>query len=66
MQSQGTVYQWLLGRVRTAMSVAFWPLGGKAGCTGKVGGPVGVHSAQEDQALQLLGFKVLLLPNFRR
>lgn len=48
------------------MSVAFWPLGGKAGCTGKVGGPVGVHSAQEDQALQLLGFKVLLLPNFRR
>lgn len=44
------------------MSAAFWSLGGKAGCIGKVGGPMGVHSAQEDHALQLLGFKVLLLP----
>ena len=40
-------------------SVAFWSSGEEAGCAAKVGG---VHSAREDHALQLLGFKVLLLP----
>ena len=41
--------------------VAFWSLGGEAGCIGKAGGSLGVHSAREDDFLQLLGFNVPLL-----